>query len=121
MSRQEELALVVASVRQSVPELHCVMVASVDGLAIAHDLDDDEAERIAAMAATAIGLGERISERSARGELAETVIRGRDGYLVVYPAGKDAVLVLTGPRDSNLGLARIEARAASARIGAVLG
>lgn len=121
MSRQEELSLVIANVRQSIPELHSVMVASVDGLAIAHDLNDSEAERIAAMAATALGLGERISERSTLGDLAEAVIRGRNGYLVVYPAGDNAVLVLSGPSDSNLGLMRIEARAASARIGSVLG
>lgn len=120
MSRQEELSLVIAGVRTSIPELHSVMIASVDGLAIAHDLPDADAERTAAMASTALGLGERISERSTLGDLAEAVIRGRNGYLVVYPAGENAVLVLSGPADSNLGLMRIEARAASARISSIL-
>ncbi|MBO3142581.1 hypothetical protein GZ178_03675 [Dermatophilus congolensis] len=120
VSRQEELSLIIANVRASIPELQSVMVASVDGLAIAHDLPENEAERMAAMAATALGLGERISERSTLGELAEGVIRGRNGYIIVYPAGENAVLALAGPSDSNLGLMRIEARAASAKIGALL-
>ncbi len=72
------------------------------------------------MAATASGLGKRISERTALGVMQETVVRGDSGYLVVYAAGRSAVLVLAGPRNSNLGLMRIEARAASALIGHVL-
>ena len=92
------------------------MIASQDGLAIAHDFSESEAERVAAMAATALGLGKRISERTNMGDLAEAVVRGQNGYLVVYGAGADAVLVMQGPIDSNLGLMRIEARVASVEI-----
>lgn len=116
MSRQDELARLITDVRRSIPELNGIMIASVDGLAIAHDFPDAEAERIAAMAATALGLGKRTTERTNLGELMETVIRGDRGYLVVYAAGDNAVLVLQGPMNANLGLMRIEARAASAQI-----
>lgn len=116
MSRQEELLQVVSGVRHSIPELSGVMIASVDGLPIAHDFPAQSADRIAAMAATAVGLGSRVAERTNIGELVESVFRGKDGYLVVYGAGESAVLVLAGPSDSNLGLMRIEARAASAVI-----
>ena len=68
------------------------------------------------MAATALGLGKRITERTNMGELAESVIRGREGYLVVYGAGDDAVLVMKGPIDANLGLMRVEARVAAVEI-----
>jgi predicted regulator of Ras-like GTPase activity (Roadblock/LC7/MglB family) len=104
---------VVSDLRRSIPELNGVMVASVDGLSVAHDLPEADAERMAAMAATALGLGKRISERTNLGEMQETVVRGANGYLVVYAAGEQAVLVLSGPFNSNLGLMRIEARAAS--------
>ena len=80
-----------------------------------------EAERVAAMSATALGLGKRITERTNLGGLAEAVIRGDNGYLVVYAAGKDAVLVLSGPIDSNLGLMRLEARVAAVDIKQILG
>ncbi|HRL48895.1 MAG TPA: roadblock/LC7 domain-containing protein [Propioniciclava sp.] len=106
---------------RAIPELHGVMIASVDGLAVAHDFPDAEAERVAAMSATALGLGKRITERTNLGGLAEAVIRGDNGYLVVYAAGKDAVLVLSGPIDSNLGLMRLEARVAAVDIKQILG
>lgn len=120
MSKQEELAQVIYDMRRSIPELHGVMIASTDGLSIAHDFPEAEAERIAAMAATALGLGKRITERTNLGGLHEAVVRGDHGYLVVYAAGENAVLVMSGPTTSNLGLMRIEARAASAQVSKVL-
>lgn len=119
-SKSVELARVISSMRRAIPELHGVMIASVDGLAVAHDFPAADAERIAAMAATALGLGSRISERTNLGGLAEAVIRGEQGYLVVYSAGDDAVLVLSGPIDSNLGLMRIESRLAAVDIKQIL-
>ena len=115
-SKQSDLRLVITAIRRAIPELNGVMIASQDGLAIAHDFSESEAERVAAMAATALGLGKRISERTNMGDLAEAVVRGQNGYLVVYGAGADAVLVMQGPIDSNLGLMRIEARVASVEI-----
>ncbi len=121
VSKAEELQSIIAVMRRSIPELHGAMIASADGLAIAHDFPDADAERTAAMAATALGLGTRISERTNLGTMAEAVIRGQDGYLVVYSAGDEAALVLSGPIDSNLGLMRIEARAASVRVATIFG
>jgi predicted regulator of Ras-like GTPase activity (Roadblock/LC7/MglB family) len=45
------------------------------------------------------------------------------GHRVIWwgAAGDPAVLVLSGPFDSNLGLTRIEARAASTEINKLLG
>lgn len=120
MSKQEELGRVIYDMRRSIPELYGVMVASTDGLSIAHDFPDAESERVAAMAATALGLGKRITERTNLGGMQETVVRGDHGYLVVYAAGENAVLVMSGPINSNLGLMRIEARAASAMVSQVL-
>jgi predicted regulator of Ras-like GTPase activity (Roadblock/LC7/MglB family) len=102
MSKQEELARVIYDMRRSIPELHGVMIASTDGLSIAHDFPEAEAER------------------TNLGGLHEAVVRGDHGYLVVYAAGENAVLVMSGPTTSNLGLMRIEARAASAQVSKVL-
>jgi predicted regulator of Ras-like GTPase activity (Roadblock/LC7/MglB family) len=116
MSRQDELVHIIGDIRRSIPTLTGVMVATADGLPIAHDFSEDAADRLAAMAATALGLGERVVERTQLGDFAEGVFRGRDGYLVVYPCGDQMVLVLNGPANSNLGLMRIEARSAAAKI-----
>lgn len=122
MSKQEDLARVVYDLRRSIPELHGVMIASADGLPLSHDFPDSEAEAedVAAMAATALGLGKRITERTNLGNLHETAVRGDHGYLVVYSAGENAILVMSGPITSNLGLMRKEARSASGIVGQVL-
>jgi len=120
-TKSEQLAAIIASIHEAIPELFGVMIASIDGLAVAHDLYEADAERIAAMAATALGLGARIAERTNLGTLTETIIRGTQGHLVVYSAGNDAVLVLSGPLTANLTLMRIEARVATVQINSLLG
>lgn len=120
-TKSDQLAAVIATMHDALPELYGVMIASADGLAVAHDLPESEAELVAAMAATAVGLGSRIAERTRLGAHTETVIRGTEGHLVVYSAGSDAVLVVSGPLDANLTMMRVEARAATARITSLLG
>jgi len=120
-TKSEELGVIIASMHEAIPELFGVMIASVDGLPVAHDLLEPDAERIAAMAATALGLGSRITERTNLGRLRETVIRGTQGHLVLCAVGNDAVLVMSGPLSSNLTLMRIEARVATVQINTLLG
>ena len=120
-TKSEQLAAIIASMHEAIPELFGVMIASIDGLAVGHDLPEADAERIAAMAATALGLGARITERTNLGTLTETIIRGTQGHLVVYSAGNDAVLVMSGPLTANLTLMRIEARVATVQINSLLG
>ena len=79
MSRQETLMQLVRELRQAVPEITGVMVASTDGLSLASDLPEAEAARAAAMAATALGLGKRIAQTSGLGGLEEVVVRGQSG------------------------------------------
>ncbi|WP_234553998.1 roadblock/LC7 domain-containing protein [Thermus caliditerrae] len=120
MSRQEELQGILRELRQAVPEITGVMVASTDGLSLATDLPEAEAARAAAMAATALGLGKRIAQTSALGGLEEVVVRGQAGYLVVYAAGDKGVLAVTAPMGANLGLIHLEARSAAAHIAQTL-
>lgn len=120
-AEQQELSRCLASLRRAIPELRGGMIASTDGLPVSHDFADQDADRIAAMAGMASSMGGRISEQVALGRFQEVVVRGDDGYLVAYAAGGQAVLVLSGPSDANLGLMRIEARAASALITRILG
>jgi predicted regulator of Ras-like GTPase activity (Roadblock/LC7/MglB family) len=110
MSKQERLQALIRELRQAVPEIGGVMVASTDGLALATDFPAQEADRAAAMAATALGLGKRIVQTTGRGEFQEVVVRGGDGYLVVYAAGPTGVLAVQAPQEANLGLVHLESR-----------
>ncbi len=121
MSKQEEIKREIWALRQAVPEVTGIMVASRDGLAIATDFPEALGARMAAMATAALGLGTRITQTLGVGGLEEVVIRGGAKYVVVYAAGEGAVLAVEAPREVNLGLLHLEARGVAARIAELVG
>ncbi|MGD9896603.1 MAG: roadblock/LC7 domain-containing protein [Candidatus Methylacidiphilaceae bacterium] len=120
MAVAEELNNVLSRLRAAVPELSAALVATTDGLPIAHSLNAGDANRLAAMAATAIGLGRRICETFGGGEFRETSVSGDQGQMYIYSAGPKAVLGVVGRLGANVGLIHLEAREAAARIQQVL-
>jgi len=118
VSKQEVLQGILRDLKQALPELRSIVVASTDGLPIVHNAAD--APRVAAMAATALGLGKRISQTTELGSLEETIVRGNQGYFVVYATGDKGVLAVSAPADANLGLIHLEARSYAAKLAQVL-
>ena len=108
MSRKEQFVAVIHQLRENVPDITGIMIASIDGLSIATDFPEDEAARVAAMSASAIGLGNRITKTTRLGDMANMMIEGTNELLVIYMAGPGAILALRAPRRANLGLIRLE-------------
>ncbi|HHJ19477.1 MAG TPA: hypothetical protein ENJ84_06570 [Gammaproteobacteria bacterium] len=108
MSKQEELSRMIKELRENVPDINGVLIATVDGLSIATDFSEDESARVAAMAASSIGLGNRISSTAEIGAMKDMMIEGRDGLLIMYMAGSAGVLALRAVDHANLGLIRLE-------------
>ncbi|MBZ5606992.1 MAG: roadblock/LC7 domain-containing protein [Acidobacteriia bacterium] len=118
MVKQEALKNHLDALRNSIPELKGVLLASNEGLPVAHSLSNGtDPNRVAAMAAACTSLGRRISESIATGALCEVSVRGDDGVLFVYSAGPKAVLAVMGPMGSNAGLIHLEARGIAKEIG----
>jgi predicted regulator of Ras-like GTPase activity (Roadblock/LC7/MglB family) len=118
MVKHEALKNHLESLRNSLPELRGVLLASSEGLPVAHSLSNgSDPNRVAAMAAAASTLGKRISESMSTGNLSEVSIRGDDGMLFIYAAGPKAVLAVMGPMGSNAGLIHLEARGTAKEIG----
>lgn len=115
MSRKNDCVALIKQLRENVPDITGVLIGSVDGLAICTDFPDSEAARIAAMGASSIGLGSRISDTTDLGGLAQMTIEGREEILIIYMAGSGAVLALRAPVRSNLGLIRLEGAKAAKR------
>src|SRR5258706_10541514 len=98
MAKHEALKTQIEALRNSIPELRGVLLASNEGLPVAHSLSNGtDPNRVAAMAAAASGLGRRISESMATGVLSEVSIRADDGVLFVYSAAAKALLPRMGP------------------------
>jgi len=110
VSKQEAIESVLQQLKSVLPELQEAIVASTDGLPIAQLSSGEGSARLAAMAATAHGLGKRIATTSHLGEITETVVLGDKAYFIAYAIGEKAVLAITMPAGSNLGLVRLEAQ-----------
>ena len=118
MAKVEALKTQIESLRNAIPELKGVLLASNEGLPIAHSLTNGgDPNRVAAMAAAASSLGRRISESMSVGALAEVSVQADDGALFVYSAGTKAVLAVVSPQGGNAGLIHLEAREAARQIG----
>jgi len=118
MAKHEALKTQIETLRNSIPELRGVLLASNEGLPVAHSLSNGtDPNRVAAMAASASSLGRRISDSLNSGTLSEVSIRSDDGVLFVYSAGQKAVLAVMGPMGSNAGLIHLEARDVAKQIG----
>lgn len=102
--------------REQVPGVDGVLVATVDGMLIAQDLPDMESGTAAALAATMHGLGERATATLARGQFRNSVTWGSHGYVAVYAAGPIAVLTVLASPASNVGRLHLEARRSADRI-----
>jgi len=110
VSKQQKIEEVLSQLKAVLPELQEAIVASTDGLPIAQLSEGEGSARLAAMAATSHGLGKRIATTSHLGNLTETVVLGDKAYFIAYAIGEKAVLALTLPTGSNLGLVRLEAQ-----------
>src|SRR5207248_4894236 len=93
MVKHDTLKNHLETLRSAIPDLRGVLLASNEGLPVAHSLaNGSDPNRVAAMAAAASNLGRRISDSMATGAMAEVSVRGDDGMLFVYSAGSKAVL-----------------------------
>ncbi|VVM06654.1 hypothetical protein MAMC_01162 [Methylacidimicrobium cyclopophantes] len=120
MAVADELNTALGRLRAAVPELSAALVATTDGLPVAHSLNAGDANRLAAMAATALGLGRRICETFGGGEFRETSVSGDQGQMFIYSAGSKAVLGVVARLGANVGLIHLEARAAASEVSLIL-
>lgn len=104
------------------PDIIASAVVSVDGLTIASALPGDvEEDRVAAMSAAMLSLGERISGELGRGSLDEVYIRGEEGFVLLTAVGDEAVLTALARDEAKLGLIFLEMRRAAVDLEKLVG
>ena len=120
-SRSQRLVERLRDMRASSPDIEASAVVSVDGLIVASDLPaTTEEDRVSAMSAAMLSLGERISNELGRGSLDQVYIRGAEGYVFLMAAGEEAVLTILARREAKLGLVLLDTRRAAADIAALV-
>jgi hypothetical protein len=95
-------------------DIEASAVVSVDGLSIASALPQGvEEDRVSAMSAAMLSLGERIATELGRGSLEQVYIKGTKGYVVLMAIGQDAVLTALAREQAKLGLIFLDMRRAA--------
>jgi predicted regulator of Ras-like GTPase activity (Roadblock/LC7/MglB family) len=113
-SRTEQIIARLRDLRLVTMDIEASAVVSVDGLTIASDLPADvEEDRVSAMSAAMLSLGERIASELGRGILDQVYIRGADGYVILMSIGEDAVLTALARQAAKLGLVFLDMRRAA--------
>ena len=114
-SRTELMVSRLRDLQAGTPDVEASAVVSVDGLIMASSLPAGvEEDRIAAMSAAMLSLGERIASELGRGVLDQVYIRGDSGFVILMAVGEadeaEAVLTVLARKDAKLGLIFLDMR-----------
>jgi predicted regulator of Ras-like GTPase activity (Roadblock/LC7/MglB family) len=120
-NRTEKIVAKLEELQASSPSIQGAEIVSVDGLPIASVLRGNaDEERLAAMSAAMLSLGERISAELRRGTLEQVYIKGEDGYVFLTAVGEEAVLTVMASKDVKLGLVFLDMRRAIPELAALI-
>jgi len=112
-SRTKQMVDRLREMQASSPDIEASAIVSVDGLSIASALPQEiEEDRVSAMSAAMLSLGERIATELGRGELEQVYIKGENGFVVLMAVGEEAVLTALASEKAKLGLIFLDMRRA---------
>ena len=113
-SRADQMVDRLRNMQAAAPDIEASAVVSVDGLIMASALAADvEEDRVSAMSAAMLSLGERIAGELGRGGLEQVYIKGDSGFIVLTAVGEEAVLTALAREKAKLGLIFLEMRRAA--------
>ena len=113
-SRTQQMVERLRDLQASSPDVEASAVVSVDGLTIASALPQNvEEDRVSAMSAAMLSLGERIAPELGRGNLEQVYIKGENGYVLLTAVGEEAVLTVMARKQAKLGLILLDMRRAA--------
>ena len=121
-TREERLANALDELMDESQDVEAAALVSLDGFTMASALPAGMHEdRVGAMSAAILGLGERAAAELGRGQLSQVFIEGDDGYVMLIAAGDRAVLTCLASIEAKLGLVLYDMRMAADRIAEILG
>jgi uncharacterized protein len=120
-SRADRLATSLDDFIRSSPDVEAAAVVSFDGLTMASALPEDlEEDRLGAMSAALLSLGEQAALGLGRGQLNQVFVEGEHGFVFLMSARDQAVLAAIARRTAKIGFMLYEMRRAADRIGTIL-
>lgn len=122
MNTRNKIEAILKALNARAPEVEASAVVTRDGLVVASALSIDiETERVAAMCAALLGLGDTAASELERGRLKLLLLHGEKGVLLLIHVGQHHVLTLSASTEIKLGALLMEARRTASVIQAELG
>ncbi len=119
--RADMLKSILSELNGSSADIEASGVISTDGLMMAAELPADmDEDRVGAMSAAMLSLGDRTAQELARGTLEQVLIKGEHGYVVMTHAGSDAVVTVIAKSNAKLGLIFLDIKRAAESISQLL-
>jgi len=113
-SRTELMVDRLRDLQTGTPDIEASAVVSVDGLIMASSLPASvEEDRVSAMSAAMLSLGERIASELGRGVLDQVYVRGDSGFVILMSVGDEAVLTSLVRKNAKLGLVFLDMKRAA--------
>ncbi len=115
--RADMINSVLSELNGSSADIEASGVVSTDGLMIAAQLPAGmDEDRVGAMSAAMLSLGDRTASELARGDLEQVLVKGNNGYVLMTYAGENAVVTVIAKSSAKLGLIFLDIKRAAADI-----
>jgi predicted regulator of Ras-like GTPase activity (Roadblock/LC7/MglB family) len=113
----EQMQQTLKTLVTNTPDLEGAATVSLDGLILASVLPaGTDEDRVSAMAAALLSLGERTAEELQRGTLEQVYVKGNEGYIILMQAGPEAVLEVIAGQGAKLGMVLLDMKRAAQEI-----
>lgn len=113
----EPIRAVLHDILKSSPYINAAAVIRLSGLIVVSAMPYYiQEERVSAMSAVMLLLGERLTGAMKNGQLNKVYVRGETGHTVITAIGEDAALSITASDEVPLGLLFIEMELAAEKL-----
>jgi predicted regulator of Ras-like GTPase activity (Roadblock/LC7/MglB family) len=119
--RADMLTSVLTELNGTSADIEASGIISTDGLMIASVLPAGmDEDRVGAMSAAMLSLGDRTAQELARGTLEQVLIKGARGYVLMTYAGTESVLTVLAKPNAKLGLIFLDVKRAAESVTSLL-
>lgn len=117
----EKLGMVLQNFVSATTDVQGAALVTPDGLPLAASLPGGmDEERVSAMSASMLSLGERIGMELARGTIDRIFVEGNKGFGILTSCGQDAVLLVLASESAKQGLLMLEIKRVLAELKLIL-
>lgn len=117
----QKLSSILQNFVTSTADVQGAAMVTPDGLPLASSLPggmDDE--RVSAMSAAMLSLGDRIGRELVRGEIDRIYVEGQEGFSILTSCGPDAVFLVLAAKSAKQGMLMLEIKRAIAELKSTL-